>query len=65
MSESQSAHEVTTDRPNSVEISVNAKGEISYKIKVYADAPVYAMQEAIDLKHDMDAWIATQTPRTK
>lgn len=38
--------EVIVERPNSVEISVNAKGQYSGKVKVYADNIDDAMEKA-------------------
>ena len=32
--------EVSTDQQNSIEISVNAKNDLSYKVKVYKDDPI-------------------------
>ena len=52
--------EVGMDRPNSVEISVNAKGDISYKVKCYAEDIHIATTEAQGVKIRMDAWIKDQ-----
>jgi biopolymer transport protein ExbD len=36
-----------SERPNSVEVSVNAKGEVSYKVKCYSDTAEDASVEAV------------------
>jgi len=54
------SNEIVNERPDSVEISVNAKKEISYKIKVYAEHGGQAFEKVCLLKTRMDAWIDEQ-----
>lgn len=44
------------ERPNSVEVSVTTKGEISFKVKVYADDPEAAMRTAQARAEEMMVW---------
>ena len=52
--------ELVNERPNSVEISVNAKGDVSYKLKVYEDRPEDALTKVQQLKAQMDSWIEAE-----
>ena len=54
--------ELVNERPNSVEISVNAKGDVSYMLKVYEDRPEDALTKVQQLKAQLDSWIAGQKP---
>jgi len=63
MSEQNEA-QVSLERPDSCEISVNAKGEVSYKVKVYAEHGLEATARAQALKATMDEWVAKQRPKT-
>ena len=46
--EDGSFKEVSTDQQNSIEISVNAKKEMTWKVKVYEDDPVKCADKLAD-----------------
>jgi hypothetical protein len=50
-------NEIRTEQPNSVEISINAKGQYSGKIKVYAETIDEAYALAIAKSNDLNTLI--------
>lgn len=49
--------EIELDRPNSVEISINAKGNYSAKIKCYAETSEEAMKNCTEKAKEMEMLI--------
>lgn len=52
--EKQEQSEIAVEQPHSVEISVNAKGLFSGKVKVYASTPDEALKECTRLAKDVE-----------
>lgn len=53
--------ENVNEKPNSVEISVNAKGQMSGKLKVYSEKIDDAMNEAKTKAIDLKNWMNEQS----
>lgn len=51
------AHEAILDRPNSVEISINAKGLYSGKVKAYAGTIEDAMEQSLSFAEILESII--------
>ena len=54
----ESTQKVITEKPHSVEISVNAKGQYSGKVKVYAESIEKAMELSLLKAKELDIVIA-------
>lgn len=53
------------EQPNSVEISINAKGQYSGKVKVYANTSEEAMEDAILKAKELDNLIRSKNKGDK
>jgi len=56
----ESINKIVTEKPHSVEISVNAKGQYSGKVKVYAETIEKAMELSLLKAKELDV-IITET----
>ena len=52
--------EEATERPNSVEITINAKGSFGGKVKVYAETIDDAMKAAKEKAEELEEFIKTK-----
>ncbi len=48
------------EQPNSCKIAINAKGQYSGEVKVYAEEPAYALKRAQQLAEQLEDLIKTK-----
>ena len=58
-----SEQEIAIDKQNSVEISINAKGDFSGKVKVYATTPEEAMLQTQAKANELENYIKGKNNR--